>query len=154
MQLYKGSFTIEKPLQNFTISFIGEETTTVTIQEGNPLGELPAPSMDGQLFLGWFTENDEAVTAETIPTDDMNLYPKWEEIPLPTEPTAPTAPQEEPTQPTVAPETEPLTLKEEKPAEESPAMWWLIPVVLVILGGGVGVFFWIQKKKSAQALFR
>lgn len=154
VQLYKGSFTIEKPLQNFTISFIGEETTTVTIQEGNPLGELPAPSMDGQLFLGWFTEKDEAVTAETIPTGDMNLYPKWEEIPLPTEPTAPTAPQEEPTQPTVAPETEPLTLKEEKPAEESPAMWWLIPVVLVILGGGVGVFFWIQKKKSAQALFR
>ena len=31
---------------------------------------------------------------------------------------------------------------------------WLIPVVLVILGGGAGVFFWIQKKKSAQALFR
>ena len=105
--------------------------------------------------MGWFTENGEAVTAETVPTGDLTLYAKWEEIPQETEPTIPTEPEaeEEPTQPAIVPETEPLPLKQEAPAEEKTTAWWLIPVVLVILGGGVGVFFWIQKKKSAQALF-
>ena len=155
VQIYQGTFVIEKALQDFTITYVAEESNTVTVQEGNPLGELPVLSRSGQIFLGWFTENDEAVTAETVPTGDMTLYAKWEEIPQETEPTIPATPEveEEPTQPATVPETEPLTLKQEAPAEEKPVLWWLIPAVLVVLGGAVGVFFWIQKKKSAQALF-
>ena len=154
VQVYQGTFTIEKTLKNFTVTFAAEESTTVTVQEGNPLGELPMLSRSGQIFLGWFTEYDEAVTAETVPAGDMTLYAKWEKIPEVTEPTIPSTPEveEEPTQPATVLETEPLTLKQEAPAEEL-AAWWLIPVVLAVLGGAVGVFFWIQKKKRAQALF-
>lgn len=155
VQVFQGTFVVEKVLQEFTVTFVGQESTTITVQEGSPLGELPVLSRSGQLFLGWFTENGEAVTAETVPTGDMTLYAKWEEIPQETEPTIPSEPEveEAPTQPVTVPETEPLTLKQEAPAEEKPAPWWLIPVALAILGGGVGVFLWIQKKRSAEALF-
>ena len=155
VQVFQGTFVVEKVLQEFTVTFVGQESTTITVQEGSPLGELPVLSRLGQLFLGWFTENGEAVTAETVPTGDMTLYAKWEEIPQETEPTIPSEPEveEAPTQPVTVPETEPLTLKQEAPAEEKPAPWWLIPVTLAILGGGVGVFLWIQKKRSAEALF-
>ena len=97
------------------------------------------------MFLGWFTENGEAVTAETVPTGDMTLYAKWEQIPQESEPTIPTEPEVEqvPTQPVTAPETEPLTLRQEATSNGGGGGGG---------GGGVGVFFWIQKKKSAQEL--
>ena len=155
VQVFQGTFVIEKTLQKFTVTYVGQESTTITVQEGSPLGELPVLNMQGQIFLGWFTENGEAVTAEIVPTGDMTLHPKWEEIPQQTEPTNPSEPEaeEEPTQPVTVPETEPLTLKQEAPAEEESTPWWLIPVVLAVLGGGVGVFLWIQKKRNAEALF-
>ena len=156
VQIADCAFTIEKTLLTFTITYVtGEESSAVTLQEGQALGALPAPEQENHQFLGWFTENGEAVTAETVPTGDLTLYAKWEEIPQETEPPIPTEPEaeEEPTQPATVPETEPLPLRQEAPTEEKTTAWWLIPVVLVILGGGVGVFFWIQKKKSAQALF-
>ena len=154
VQVFQATFVIEKTVQSFTVTFAGQESTAITVQEGNPLGELPVLSMEEQMFLGWFTENGEAVTAETVPTGDMTLYAKWEQIPQESEPTIPTEPEVEqvPTQPVTAPETEPLTLRQEAPAEEKSTARWLIPAALVILGGGVGVFFWIQKKKSAQEL--
>lgn len=149
VKLYEGAFTIKKTLQNFTVTF--GENSTITIQEGSTLGDLPVLSMDGQIFLGWFTETDEAVTAETLVTGDMTLHAKWEEIPVETEPTIPSQPEETPTQPSTIPETEPAPEQEASP-EEAPGLWWLIPVILAAAGIAVGAVLWIQKKKSAQAL--
>ena len=152
VQIYKGTFIIEKLLQNFTVSFSGAETAVMTVQEGSPLGELPVLSEEGRIFLGWFTENGEAVTAETIPTEDMTLYAKWEELPPETEPTVPTEPEiSEP--PTQAPAIQTTEAKTTQQDENTEFAWWIIPVILAVLGGAVGVFLWIQKKKSAQALF-
>lgn len=152
VKLYEGAFTIEKTLQNFTVIFVDAENSTITIQEGSPIGQLPVLTMDGQIFLGWFTENEEAVTAETLVIGDMTLHAKWEKISVETEPTIPSQPEETPNQPTTVPETEPAP-EQEVSSEETPGLWWLIPVVLAVLGIAVGVILWIQKKKSAQALF-
>ena len=155
MLLFECTFHIEKTLKTYTITYVTEESSTLTLQEGQTLGDMPVPSMDGHIFLGWFTESGEEVTAETVPVGDMTLYPKWEEIPVETEPTVPTEPEVEeiPTQPTTVPETEPSEFKQESPTEEKESLWWLIPVVLVVVGGGAGVFLWIRKKRNAEALF-
>ena len=155
-QIYQCTFHIEKTPETYTVTFAElEEGNAVTLQEGQALGELPTLTKEGWIFLGWFSEDAAQVTAETVPTGDMTLYAKWEEIPPQTEPPILSEPEaeEEPTQPATVPETEPLSLKQEAPAEEKSALWWLIPLALAILGGGVGVVIWIQKKKSAQALF-
>lgn len=152
VKLYEGTFTIEKTLQNFTVTFADQENSIVTIQEGSPIGELPVLSMDGQIFLGWFTETDEPVSAETLVSGDMTLHAKWEEIPVETEPTIPSQPEETLTQPTTVPETEPAP-EQKSSVEDAPGLWWLIPVVLAVIGIAVAVILWLQKKKSAQALF-
>ncbi len=155
VQIVDCSFTVEKTQVFYTVTYAAEESTTMTLPEGQPLGALPELEQEGWRFLGWFTENGEQATAETVPTGDMTLYPKWEEIPQETEPSIPTVPtepeiSEPPTQAATIPPTEEITPKQET---EAKSVWWLIPVVLVILGGAVGVFFWVQKKRSAQALF-
>lgn len=153
VQIVDCSFSIEKTLATFTITYVtGGQSSTVTLQEGQSLGELPVPEQEGWQFLGWFTESGERANAETVPTGDMTLHAKWEEIPPETEPSMPTEPEhsEPPTQAPTIPPTEAKTPEQE---EKTKFAWWLIPVVLGGIGGAVGVFLWIQKKKSAQALF-
>lgn len=152
VQIVDCSFSIEKTLATFTVTYIAEESSTVTLQEGQALGELPKLEQEGHRFLGWFTENGEAVTAETVLTGDMTLYAKWEEIPQETEPSIPTEPasSEASMQATTFAQPEEGVPKQET---ETKSVWWLIPVVLIVLGSTVGLFFWVQKKRSAQALF-
>ena len=153
VQIADCAFTIEKTQETFTITYMmGKESSTATLLEGQALGELPGFEQEGQRFLGWFTENGEQATAQTVPTGDMTLYAKWEEIPQQTQPSVPTEPEhsEPPTQAPTIPPTEKITPKQES---ETKSFWWLIPVVLVILGSAVGVFLWVQKKRSAKALF-
>ena len=156
VQIYHGTFVIEKVLKNFTVTYVTNgETNAVTLQEGQALGEMPVPSMEGFLFLGWFTDDEALVTAETVPTGDLTLYAKWEEIPVATEPSVPVEPETEPvpTQPTTVPETKPMEHQQDSTVEEKESLWWLIPVVLIVLGGGAGVVYWTVKKRSAKALF-
>lgn len=160
-QVYKCTFEIEKPVITFTVTYLTEpENIVITLQEGQSLGELPTLTREGMDFVGWYTEDDQRVTGETIPTGNMTLQPKWAELVIPqepqeTEPTNPTVPATEP-----APSTPPTqvatvpTVKESVPeqGEEEKSHLWIIPVVLIALGGGVGVIFLVQKKKSAKAL--
>lgn len=159
VQVYQCTFTVEKTVVIFTVTYLAEpESTVKTLEEGQPLGELPVLTQEGRIFLGWFTEDGQQVTADTIPVSNMQLQPKWEEIPVETEPTNPTVPatepevEEIPTQPATVPETEPAQLKQEAQTEEHPVLWWLIPVGLAILGGAIGVFFWVKKKKQEKVL--
>lgn len=84
VELVRCTFTIEKTPTVFQITYQTEpESTTYTVVEGKPLGELPVPGeKEGMQFTGWFTqpENGEEVTAETVPTGDMTLYPRWETL--------------------------------------------------------------------------
>ena len=45
----------------------------------NPYGRLPIPNRIGFSFLGWFTDNNEEVTSESIVniTNDHTLYARW-----------------------------------------------------------------------------
>lgn len=155
VQIADCTFYIEKSSGAYTITYtVGEESSTVTLQEGQALGELPIPSQEGQRFLGWFTESGEEVTAETVPAGNMTLYAKWEEIPQQTEPTVPTQPDdsEPPTETTVIPTATANTAEQEEKPE--PLSWlWLIPAALLVLGGAVAAFFWVQKKRNSEALF-
>ena len=75
---------------NYTVTFNsngGIETfESIRVTFGSPYGELirlPTPTKEGFTFLGWFTENNESVTGETIVSipNDHTLYAHWEEIP-------------------------------------------------------------------------
>lgn len=61
------------------------------IKAGEKIGELPVPELDGYTFIGYYegkletvdgksqiTYSDEPVTAETVVTDDMELYARYE----------------------------------------------------------------------------
>ena len=58
----------------------GTEKTTITVTFGQPIGELPTPTRDGHTFDGWYDENGEKVTEDTVVTRDMTVTAKWEAI--------------------------------------------------------------------------
>ena len=158
-KVYECTFVVEKTVVTCTVSYTTDtETITKTLESGQILGELPVLSREGWIFLGWYTEDGQQVTAETVITSNMQLQPKWEEIPVETEPTIPTestvatepASSEEPTQVTTFAQAE-ETAPGEKPQNRS--YLWIIPVVLAVLGGTAGVIVVVQKKKSEKALF-
>ena len=72
---------IDKPL--FTISFdYGngiDPVLTRTVEEGQPVGELPDAIRDGYYFVGWFTSSvgGRQVTATTVPTGSCTYYAQW-----------------------------------------------------------------------------
>ena len=72
---------IDKPL--FTISFdYGNDidpVSTRTVEEGQPVGELPDAIRDGYYFVGWFTSSvgGRQVTATTVPTRSCTYYAQW-----------------------------------------------------------------------------
>lgn len=64
----------------FTVIFTdGEDSTTLEILEGSPLGALPVPVRTGWAFLGWY-DGEIQVTADTVIAADMVLEARWEEI--------------------------------------------------------------------------
>ena len=72
---------IDKPL--FTISFdYGngiDPVLTRTVEEGQPVGELPEATRGGYYFVGWFTSSvgGKQVTATTVPTGSCTYYAQW-----------------------------------------------------------------------------
>ena len=55
--------------------------TARNLAAGQPYGELPVPTMDGRLFVGWFTqpEGGEEVTASTIASgENCTVYARYE----------------------------------------------------------------------------
>ena len=72
---------IDKPL--FTISFDYcngiDPVSTRTVEEGQPVGELPEASRDGYYFVGWFTSSvgGKQVTASTVPSGSCTYYAQW-----------------------------------------------------------------------------
>ena len=81
-QVLQCAFYIDQPPTVYTVTFSGETEETRQVQENDPLGELPTPTREGHRFLGWFTDPDagESVTADTVITQSITLYPHWETI--------------------------------------------------------------------------
>ncbi len=48
---------------------------------GSEIGSLPTPTKDYYRFLGWFTQDDEHITADTVfkYSEDITIYAKWTE---------------------------------------------------------------------------
>ena len=68
--------------QLVSVTFVmAPENQLLILEPGQALGELPTPAatQEKMYFIGWYTalEGGEAVTAQTIATGDMNLYPRW-----------------------------------------------------------------------------
>ena len=76
------TFYIARQTDILTVTFETEmqDCQPITLIAGEPLGELPELQLDGGSFLGWFTkpQGGEMVTAETVPTESITLYPQWD----------------------------------------------------------------------------
>lgn len=157
VQIITCTFQIVENAVTYTVTFTGlEKDTAVTVEEGKTLGELPVPVKEGQCFTGWFTEDGQEVTGETVPTADMTLYPKWKAIVLTTEPqsTASTAPANSQAAGTEPETTQPSASEAVPPEQDTgPVAWWLFPAVTLVILGGAGGFFFIRKRNNARALF-
>ena len=89
--------------QLWTVTFdarggsVGTTRPTV-VTNGCAVGKLPEATRENYDFDGWFTasEGGEAVTAETVVTEDVTYYAHWTEIVEP-EPTPMPEPDPEPT---------------------------------------------------------
>lgn len=53
--------------------------TKVTRQDGEPIGELPTPTLDGFEFTGWYTspEGGARITAATQVKESFTIYAQW-----------------------------------------------------------------------------
>jgi len=66
----------------YDVTFIVDDETVETyeIYTGNTLTEMPEdPSKDFHDFAGWYDENDNEVTLETVITSDVTVTAKWTE---------------------------------------------------------------------------
>lgn len=81
-QVLQCTFYIDEPPKVYTVTLSGETDQALQIQENTALGALPVPAREGFRFLGWFTaeQDGEAVTADTVITQNTTLYPHWEQI--------------------------------------------------------------------------
>ena len=57
----------------------GEKPSEITVTFDSPIGKLPSPTRDGYKFGGWYDQNGNLITADTIYTLDGNLTltAKW-----------------------------------------------------------------------------
>ena len=72
--------------QTWTVSFdanggeLADSDSSRQVEDGTPLGELPVPSRDDYLFIGWFTAADggEEVSAKVVVTSGITFYAHWQ----------------------------------------------------------------------------
>lgn len=83
VEIISCTFYIARETDMITVTYATQpQEQTVTLAAGQSLGQLPVPQQEGAVFLGWFTEQEdgEPVTEETVPTEDITLYPHWEMV--------------------------------------------------------------------------
>ncbi len=70
-------------VKSFTVVFDANggrvSQQTKTVMKGSPYGELPTPTYDGFIFLGWFTNKTKITSSTIFDLDrDITLYAQWE----------------------------------------------------------------------------
>ena len=82
LPLWSSEFQVtEKKSDAWQITFDpGEGQTDVnrtTVVDGQSLGTVPKAQNGELVFLGWFTEDGNRVTADLVPQEDMTLYARF-----------------------------------------------------------------------------
>lgn len=52
-------------------------TNQTIVTDGEAVGALPVPELEGSVFLGWYTEDGERLKEEYVPQEDMTLSAQW-----------------------------------------------------------------------------
>lgn len=52
--------------------------STIIVNDGDNLPELPVPTKKGNIFAGWYTSNGTSVVKGAIISSNINIYAKWE----------------------------------------------------------------------------
>jgi uncharacterized repeat protein (TIGR02543 family) len=65
-------------LHNITFDGNGGTGGIYHIATGNTLGDLPQSEQTGEVFDGWYTADGIKITSDTVVTDDVTYYAKWE----------------------------------------------------------------------------
>lgn len=52
-------------------------TNQTTITEGEAVGVMPIPQLEGCVFLGWYTDEGERLREDFVPQEDMTLSACW-----------------------------------------------------------------------------
>lgn len=82
LPLWSSQFQVTQKKSNaWQITFDPMEGQTsvnrTTVVDGDTLGTLPTAHNGDQVFLGWFTEDGQRVTADFVPQEDMTLYARF-----------------------------------------------------------------------------
>ena len=77
-----AKFLPEAEVTKYTVTFKSDENTvinTVTVKEGNSVGEPENPVKDGYQFDGWYTDVNctDKYDFNTMVSADLTLYAKW-----------------------------------------------------------------------------
>lgn len=77
-----AKFLPEAEVTKYTVTFKSDENTvinTVTVKEGNSVGEPKNPVKDGYQFDGWYTDVNctDKYGFNTVVSADLTLYAKW-----------------------------------------------------------------------------
>ena len=70
-----------KRLKNSPVTFVTDEETTVVYAEaenGYRIQEPDKPVKEGNTFIGWYLGDDTAFDFDTVVTEGITLYAKWE----------------------------------------------------------------------------
>ncbi len=93
-----------EPVAGYVVTFMNDDQVwdTKVVPEGETVAQMPAdPTKEDYSFDGWFDENDQRFTSQTVVNSNMTVHSKWTEI-TPPEPPGPDPPI--PPDPPVPPE--------------------------------------------------
>ena len=80
--LWSSDFQVVKgSTEGYILSFDPNGGTVATNQtivtDGEAAGALPVPELEGNVFLGWYTEDGERLKEDFVPQGDMSLSARW-----------------------------------------------------------------------------
>ena len=81
IQIIDDAGNIFEKLRNYKVTFVnGEETTTemVGVEQVYRLQEPENPKRKGATFAGWYLGNDEAFDFNSVISESITLYAKWD----------------------------------------------------------------------------
>ena len=74
---YEGPIIPEKVTVHFEAND-GTPVDDITLDKGQKIAQLPSTTKDNYNFLGWFDENNNKLTTETIINDNATYYAHWQ----------------------------------------------------------------------------
>ena len=82
VNLWSSDFQIVEGSASYNILSFDPNGGTVApdqavVTAGEPVGELPTPTLESSVFLGWYTADDTRVDSGLIPREDITLTAKW-----------------------------------------------------------------------------